>query len=83
MLEAETIKMMDQVDELMNDAIKVSGLGLDDLASLDEEQFQLIQRYFKLWDTCKKLSLEQAKTMDKIDEMDKKLDKIIKLLEKK
>lgn len=80
MLEAKMNKLMEQCDEVMNDMIKTSGLGLDDLASLNEEQFAMIKRYMQLWKDCKELSLEQARMMDKINAIDKKLDK---LLEKK
>ena len=80
MLEAKMNKLMEQCAEVMNDMIKTSGLGLDDLASLNEEQFAMIKRYMQLWKDCKELSLEQARMMDKINVIDKKLDK---LLEKK
>lgn len=79
----ETTKaIIKEMDEVM-DAYMKQMLSFEDLIDLDDENRDLLKRAWNLMDMSKKLMLEQAEAFDKINEMDEKMDKIIKLLEKK
>lgn len=79
----ETTKaIIKEMDEVM-DAYMKQMLSFEDLMDLDDEETNLLKRTWNLMDMSKKLMLEQAEAFDKINEMDEKMDKIIKLLEKK
>ncbi len=47
---------------------------------MDAEEFELMQRCLKMYKSAKELAIKQAEI---IENQDKKLDKILKLLEKK
>ena len=71
--------LMKECDELM--AIGIGQLSsLDSIEYLDETSLNLMQKTIKLYKKSKELSIKMAEMMD---EQDKKLDKIIKLLEAK
>ena len=79
----ETTKtIIKEMDEVMNAYMKQM-LSFEDLMDLDDEASRLLKRAWSLMDMSKKLMLEQAEALDKIDDIDKKMDKVIKLLEKK
>lgn len=79
----ETTKtIIKEMDEVM-DAYMKEMLSFEDLMDLDDETAKLLKRAWNLMDMSKKLMLEQAEALDKIDDIDKKMDKVIKLLEKK
>lgn len=80
-----TKKLFEQVDELME--LTAKGMGIQDLKNMDTDSFKTLQLTLKLMDTAKELSMKQAKTMCRIseiesklktlDEIDKKLDKLL------
>lgn len=72
-------KLFKGMDELMNDALAMN-VDKDMIECMDEKTLKMFKAYMKLYDEVKDLSLYTAKMMD---DQDEKLDKIIKLLEKK
>lgn len=75
----EVEELMKECDELME--LSIGQLSsLDTIEYLDETSLDLMQRIIKLYKKSKELSIKTAEMMD---EQDKKLDKIIKLLEAK
>ena len=78
--------MMNEMKELMKECDELMGLCIGQLSSLDtieymgETSLNVMQKAIKLYKKSKELSIKMA---EKIDEQDKKLDKIIKLLEAK
>ena len=82
----EVIIMRKEVEELMKECDELMELSIGQLSSLDtieymdEDSLDVMKRTIKLYKKSKELSIKMAEMMD---EQDKKLDKIIKLLEAK
>ena len=78
--------MRKEVEELMKECDEVMDLcmgrlgSLDTIMYLDEASLSMIQKSISLYKKSKELLIKMAGMMD---EQDKKLDKIIKLLETK
>lgn len=78
--------MRKEVEELMKECDELMALSIDQMADmdtieyLDETSLNVMQRTIKLYKKSKELSIKMAEMMD---EQDKKLDKIIKMLETK
>ena len=71
--------LMKECDELME--LSIGQLSsLDSIEYLDETSLNVMQQTIKLYKKSKELSIKMAEMMD---DQDKKLDKIIKLLEAK
>ena len=72
-------ELMKECDELME--LSISQLSdIDAIECLDETSLNVMKRTIKLYKKSKELSIKMAEMMD---EQDKKLDEIIKLLEAK
>ena len=82
----EVIIMQKEVEELMKECDELMELyvgqfsNLDTIQYMDEKSLNAMQKSIKLYKKSKELSIKMAEMMD---EQDKKLDKIIKLLEAK
>ena len=74
-----TKKLYDEMDELMELCMKKSDVS-NMFLHMDAEEFELMQRCLKMYKSAKELAIKQAEI---IENQDKKLDKILKLLEKK
>lgn len=78
--------MLEQVKELMNECDEIMEVCMSQMGSmevieyLDEDTFKMVQKSMTLYKKSKELSIAMAARMD---EQDKKLDKILKLLEEK
>ena len=80
-----TKKLFEQVDELLGLTVKT--MDIQDLKNIDADKLQAMQLTFKMLDTAKKLSMKEAEAMSriteienklkKLDEIDKKLDKLL------
>lgn len=75
----KTLKLIEEMDSLMKEAMGMINV-MDVLESTDEKTLGMFKAYMKLYNDSKELMLCQA---EMIDNQDKKLDKIIRLLEKK
>lgn len=74
-----TKKIYEEMDELMNDVISKT-FSLDTVSCMNNDDIELMKRSLDLYNSAKKLAIKQAEI---IDEQNKKLDKILVLLEKK
>lgn len=72
----KTKKLMDMTEELMNDFMKE--MGASALMELDGAEFEMMKKCMNLYELSKEVALEQAKQMD---DMNKKLDKILEAVE--
>lgn len=81
-LVAETTEIFDELNKMLGDLVKMSGFDLDSVADLDDEMVIAVKRYFVLMKKAKDLAIMQAEKLDKIDEIDKKLDKVLALAKK-
>ena len=70
-----TKKLFEECDELME--IGMSKMSLNEIS---EDDFKVFKKTMNLLDTSKKLAIKQAEI---IEQQNEKLDKILKLLEKK
>lgn len=75
----QTKKLIEEMDELLKEAMGMLNV-MDVLEDTDDKTLSVFKAYLKLYRDSKELMLLQA---EMIEEQDKKLDKIIKLLEKK
>ena len=70
---------MNECDEIMDICMKQLGC-MDSIMCLDDTSLAAMQKSISLYKKTKELSIKMAEMMD---EQDKKLDKIIRLLETK
>ena len=75
----EVEELMNECDEIMDICMKQLG-GMDSIMCLDDTSLAAMQKSISLYKKTKELSIKMAEMMD---EQDKKLDKIIRLLETK
>lgn len=79
-------EMFDECEGLLKRCLIQAGFDLEDIADIDDEVFGVIKQYIKTWTACKEIALEQCRLMEKIDKLDEvneKLDRIEKLLKEK
>ena len=75
----EVEELMKECDELM-DVMMGQLSNMDTIEYLDEDSLDAMKKTIKIYKKSKELSIKMA---EMIDEQDKKLDKIIKMLEAK
>lgn len=73
-----TKKLYDEMDEMMELCMKKSDVS-NMFLHMDAEEFELMQRCFKLYKSAKELSIMQAELIEK---QDKKLDIVLSKLSK-
>ena len=77
----ETKKVLEGCDEIMDMAIAEYGVGIDDIASMDETTMKATVAVSKLYVQSKNLALNQAQLMDKLEKQnDELLEKVNVLL---
>lgn len=74
----KTEEMFKLVDEAMDGLYACIG-GIDALKSMDDEEVLAFKKTLILMDTAKEYSLLMAEKLDKIDAIDKKLDKLLEM----
>lgn len=82
MLERKATKIVEEINELKS-VMGKQLLGLVDIECIDDEgieSLKLLSRCYKLMDSSMEYMVEQANT---IDQLNRKLDKVIDLLNKK
>lgn len=77
MLSWKVESLMAECDELLDDCVKES-VDIDTLKCMNSDDLNTMQKAISLYKKSKELAIEVAKTYDDINE---KMDKIIKLLE--
>ena len=80
---ALTQEMFDKVNETLMKMLLESGVTLETVLNMDSEEIATLKTFFELWNTCKEYSLEMAKRLDKINDIDEKLDMVVKQLRDK
>ena len=73
-----TQEMYSNIDELMNRCMSASGIGINSIADMDDNEVLLFRDCFKLMNEAKQYSLEVAETLDKTDSIDEKLNQLLK-----
>ena len=74
-----TKKLYDEMDELMKVCINKT-FTTNMFADMEDDEIKFMQNCFKMYDSAKELAFKQAEI---IEEQNAKLDKILRLLEKK
>ena len=78
MVESTTRKFMEQCDELMKCYMQSSGFDMiETLADMDSNELKTTQLACKMYFTAKKLSMEQARAMDRLEVIESKLDMLL------
>ena len=72
-----TAEIFDELNKMLTDIMKMTGFDLDSVADLDDEMIIMVKRYLVMMKKAKDLAIMQADRLDKIDEIDKKLDKLV------
>lgn len=75
MLTAKTKEIVNEVDEVMTICMKQVGMSV--LGSMGMDELVMLQKCMSLLGKTKELAVEQA---EMIDSMDKKIDKILMIL---
>ena len=78
-----TEEMFDKVNETLMKMLLESGVTLETVLNMDSEEMATLKTFFELWNTCTEYSLEMAKRLDKINDIDEKLDMVVKQLRDK
>ena len=75
-------QFINEVKELENDLVKMicSQVSVDNISDIDADEIRMVQKSFKIMNTSCDLLLKQAEMMDN---MNAKLDKMIKKLEER
>ena len=79
MMAEEMRNLMEQMDELMDVFVK-QAISMSCLECMNEDELEMLKQTLKFWQASKNLAIKQAKMMD---EQNEKLNKIIRLLEKR
>ena len=72
-----TERLFREMDELMD--LCTAQFGASDIANMDDETFKALRLSMRIIETSKQLTME---CVDMMETQDKKLDKILQLLEK-
>ena len=78
-----TEEMFDKTNETLTKMLLESGVTLETVLNMDSEEMANLKTFFELWNACKEYSLEMAKRLDKINDIDEKLDMVVKQLRDK
>lgn len=78
-----TEEMFDKVNETLMKMLLESGVTLETVLNMDSEEMEALKTFFELRNACKEYFLEMAKRLDKINDIDEKLDMVVKQLRDK
>lgn len=77
-----TERMTEKMDEIMNATVKEAVTSADTIAMMSPENFRLVQSTFELMTLYKAWLAEMAKSLDKIDELEKTMKRLLALVER-
>ena len=80
---ALTEEMFDKANGALTKMLVESGVTLETVLNMDSEEMEALKTFFELWNVCKEYTLEMAKRLDKINDIDEKLDMVVKQLRDK
>ena len=72
----KTNELFDEFDKMFNQMMNSLG-GLESVKDMDDDSLIAFRNCLKLMDKSKEYSLEMAAKLDKIDEINEKLDKLL------
>lgn len=72
----KTNELFDEFDKMFNQMMNSLG-GLESVKDMDDDSLIAFRNCLKLMDKSKEYSLEMAAKLDKIDEINEKLDKML------
>ena len=78
-----TEEMFNKANEALTKMLVESGVTLETVLNMDSEEMEALKTFFELWNVCEEYSLEMAKRLDKINDIDEKLDMVVKQLRDK
>ena len=78
-----TEELFDKVNETLMKMLLESGVTLETVLNMDSEEMATLKTFFELRNACKEYFLEMAKRLDKINDIDEKLDMVVKQLRDK
>lgn len=70
-------EMFEEIDAMFENLMKSVG-GFESIKDMNDENLLAFKKMLKLMDKSKEYSLEMAAKLDKIDNIDKKLDQLLK-----
>ena len=82
-LKVMTEELFEEVEQLIKDAMSKAGFGFEDIADMDDETIILMKRYFSLLKKCEEMAEVQAEQFDKISDIDRKLDRVLRYVAQK
>ena len=80
---ALTEEMYKKANETLIKLLLELGLPWEDIFNKDSEEMATLKAFFEMWNTCNEYALEMAKRLDKINDIDEKLDMVVKQLRDK
>lgn len=83
LLVTKTEELFETTDKMLKEMFFASGIELEDMFTMDEEEYSAVKKCFEMWKMCKEYSVEMAKRLDKINDIDEKLDMVVKQLREK
>ncbi len=79
MLKEKTERMFAECDELMNLALKES-INIDNFGKSNSKEIELCVKMLLIYKEIKSQQIELSEKLDKIEDIDKKLDKVFRIL---
>ena len=76
MLERKAEELFNTMDEFMNLVVKET-VSFRSVSEMDENELNAFRLMAKTMDETKEFDIEMAKQLDKINELDKKIDKLL------
>ena len=76
MLERKAEELFNTMDEFMNLVVKET-VSFRSVSEMDENELNAFRLMAKTMDETKEFYIEMAKQLDKINELDKKIDKLL------
>ena len=76
MLERKAEELFNTMDEFMNLVVKET-VSFGSVSEMDENELNAFRLMAKTMDETKEFYIEMAKQLDKINELDKKIDKLL------
>ena len=76
MLERKAEELFSTMDKFMNLAVK-EAVSFKSMSEMDENELNAFKLMAKTMDESKEFCMEMAKQLDKINELDRKIDKLL------
>lgn len=81
-LKEQTEVLFEDAEKLLFECLGACGLEISSIANTDDDMLILFKKYMRLIKDCEALAIKQAEMLDRIESIDKKLDKLDTKLDK-